>query len=153
MYPDATTVAGTPVETLDDYALSRVAEDVGETDPNRVKTIIMGAFETAFLNYALADEDADEVAVSHEFFARRVRQRYTNEISSNEINRVRVGFPARSSVREEVLKGVLSPEYGLDPILAAQLRTRLNLPADYGTVPDAPAEEAAPASPAAAEAR
>ena len=76
MYPDATTVAGKPVENLDDYALSRVAEDVGETDPNRVKTIIMGAFETAFLNYALADEDADEVAVSHEFFARRVWQRY-----------------------------------------------------------------------------
>jgi len=149
-YPQATTVAGMKVENLDDYALSRVAEDVGETDPNRVKTIIMGAFETAFLQYSLGDEDADAVAVNHELFAKRVWQRYMGEISRYEKNLVRVGLPALERLREEVLKGVLSPEYGLDPILAAQLRTRLNLPADYGTVPDAPAEQGASGSPAAA---
>ena len=98
---------------------------MGETDPNRVKTIIMGAFETAFLQYSLGDEEADAVAVNHEFFARRVWQRYTNEIKRYEKNLVRVGLPALSVLREEVLKGVLSPEYGLDPVLAAQLRTRL----------------------------
>jgi hypothetical protein len=153
MYPEATTVAGKPVENLDDYALARVAEDVGETDPNRVKTIIMGAFETAFLNYALGDEDADAVAVNHELFARRVWQRYMNEIGRYEKNLVRVGLEELPVLREQVLQGVLSPEYGLDPILAAQLRTRLNLPADYGTASEAPAEEGAPANPDAAGTR
>ena len=42
---------------MDEYALSRIAEDVGETDVNRVKTIIFGAFETAFLNYAMGEDD------------------------------------------------------------------------------------------------
>jgi hypothetical protein len=153
MYPEATIVAGKPVENLDDYALARVAEDVGETDPNRVKTIIMGAFETAFLNYALGDEDADAVAVNHELFARRVWQRYMNEIGRYEKNLVRVGLEELPVLREQVLQGVLSPEYGLDPILAAQLRTRLNLPADYGTASEAPVEEGAPANPGPAGAR
>jgi hypothetical protein len=132
LYPGAATIAGKPVENLDDYALARVAEDVGETDPNRIKTIIMGAFETAFLQYALADDEADIVAQNHEIFARRVWQRYMTEISSYEKNIVRVGLPPISTIREEVLKGVLSPEYGLDPILIAQLRTRLDIPADFG---------------------
>ena len=146
MYPNVTTISGKPIDNLDDYALSRIAEDVGETDPNRVKAIIMGAFETAFLQYALADEDADAVAVNHEYFARRVWQRYMNEISRYEKNIARVGLPPISTLREEVLKGVLSPEYGLDPVLAAQLRTRLNLAPDYGVSTNAVPTEPAPAS-------
>jgi hypothetical protein len=141
MYPGAATIAGKPVDNLDDYALARVTEDVGETDPNRVKTIIMGAFETAFLQYSLGDSEADIVAVNHENFARRLWQRYMNEISRYEKNITRVGLPPITIIREEVLKGMLSPDYGLDPILAAQLRTRLNLPADYGaTTNSVPAE-------------
>lgn len=144
MYPQATTVAGMPVENLEDYALSRVAEDIGETDPNRVKTIIMGAFETAFLNYSLGDEESDAVAVNHELFARRVWQRYQTAISSYEKNQQRVGLPPLPLIREEVRKTILSPDYGLDPILAAQLRTRENLPADYGMDTNAAPEEAQP---------
>lgn len=142
MYPMAVTVGGKPVENLDDYALSRVAEDVGETDPNRVKTIIMGAFETAFLQYALGDDEADAVAINHENFARRLWARYMGEIGRYEKNIVRVGLPPINLIREEVLKGVLSPEYGLDPLLAAQLRTRLNLAPDYGVSTNAPPVEA-----------
>lgn len=142
MYPQATTVGGKSVENLDDYALSRIAEDVGETDPNRVKTIIMGAFETAFLQYALGDDEADAVAVNHENFARRLWQRYMTEISRYQKNIQRVGLPPISTIREEVLKGVLSPEYGLDPVLIAQLRTRLQLPPDFGVSTNAPPAEA-----------
>jgi hypothetical protein len=153
MYPGANTIAGKPVESLDEYALSRVAEDVGETDPNRVKTIIMGAFETAFLNYALADEEADTVAVNHENFARRLWERYMGEISRYEKNIVRVGLPPLRQIREEVLKIVLNPDYGLDPILIAQLRTRLQLPPDFGTSTNSPPAEASPAAPPTETAR
>ena len=142
MYPNAATIAGKPVENLDDYALSRVAEDVGETDPNRIKTIIMGAFENAFLQYALGDDEADIVAVNHENFARRLWARYMGEIGRSEKNIERVGLPPISVIRDEVLKTVLGPEYGLDPILAAQLRTRLNVPADFGVSTNTPPAEA-----------
>jgi hypothetical protein len=148
MYPSATTVAGKSVDNLDDYALARVAEDVGETDPNRVKAIIMGALETAFLQYALGDDESDAVAVNHENFARRLWERYMNEISRYEKNIVRVGLPPLSVIRDEVLKNVLNPEYGLDPVLVAQLRTRLDLPADFGisTSTNEPPADAAAAS-------
>ena len=127
---------GTRGMNMEDYALSRIAEDVAGTDVNRVKTIIMGAFETAFLNYAIGEDD---VAVNHEIFARRIWQRYMTEISGYEKNLQRVGLPPISQIREETLRGVLSPEYGLDPVLRKQLLTRLNLPLDFGV-------EAAPES-------
>ncbi|HEX7859645.1 MAG TPA: hypothetical protein VF773_04920 [Verrucomicrobiae bacterium] len=147
MYPGANTIAGKPVENLEDYALSRIAEDVGETDPNRVKTIIMGTLENAFLQFALGDSEADIVAENHVNFARRLWQRYMTEISRYEKNIVRVGLPPFNQLYEETLKGVLSPEYGLDAILSAQLRTRLNLPADYGvSTNEPPAEATAPSA-------
>ena len=149
-YPEAATVAGKPVDNLEEYALSRIAEDVGETDPNRVKAIIMGAFETAFLNYALADDEADTVAVNHELFAKRLHQRYRAEIEKYERNIVRVGLPELELIRKEVLEAMVSPEYGLDPVLVAQLKTRLNLPADFGVSTNSPAGPATNAAPAQA---
>jgi hypothetical protein len=153
MYPAATTVAGKPVENLEDFALARIGEDIGETDVNRVKTIIMGAFETAFLNYALADADSEVVAVNHELFARRVWQRYQQAISSYEKNQQRVGLPSLPLIREETLKEVLSPEYGLDPLLAAHLRSHENLPADWPPTAPPPATNAPPSNAAAGSPR
>jgi hypothetical protein len=138
-YPNATTVGGQPVDNLDDYALGRVAELVGETDPNKVKGIIMGVFEKAFLDYSLGDDESDAVAVNHELFAQRLWTRYMTEIGKYAKNQVRVGLPPLKQIHDEVLKIVLSPEYGLDPILAAQLRTRKNLPPDWGISTNAPA--------------
>lgn len=141
--------------TAEDLSLFRIGEDVGETDPNRVKTIILGAFETAFINYAIGEDD---VAVNHELFAKKVWTRYMNAISGYSKNQERVGLPPLPLLREQTLKHVLSPDYNLDPLLAAQLRTRLNLPANYGmedASTNAPAEvsgngaENAPANTAA----
>src|SRR6186713_1659454 len=111
-----------PVDNLDDYALARITENVGETDPNKVKGIIMGVLEGAFLNYALGDDEADTVAVNSEIFAQRLWTRYMTEISRFDKNVIRVGLPPLKQIHDEVLKTMLSPEYGLDPILAAQLR-------------------------------
>jgi hypothetical protein len=153
MYPGAATIAGKPVENLDEYALARVAEDVGETDPNRVKTLIMGVIEKALLNYAVGDAEADAVADQHLQWSRALWQRYMNEISRYEKNIGRVGLPPWPQLYEEVLKGVLSPDYGLDPILIAQLRTRLNLAPDFGVSTNAPPQEVAPAEASGASGR
>jgi hypothetical protein len=117
------------LRTLDEYAFSRVAEDVGETDPNRVTTAILGAFERAFLAYALGEED---VGANNMLWAKKLWDRYMGSIGSTEKNKIRVGLRPLPLLKEEVQKNVLSPDYGLDPVLAAQLRTRLNLPPDYG---------------------
>jgi hypothetical protein len=136
-------------QNLDDYALSRIAEDVGETDPNRVKTILMGALETAFVNFSLADPDSEIVAQNHVTFARRLWQRYMNEISSGRNNKERVGLPPFELIYEETLKNVLAGMDSESPVLAAQLRTRLNLPADYGaSTNEPPAQVTSPPGPA-----
>jgi hypothetical protein len=124
-----------PDVTLDDYALSRIQEDVGETDPNRVKTIIMGALQTAFMNESLGDEESHNVGVNHENFARRLWQRYMTQVLPYDKDKGRVTLPPFDVIQEEVLKDMLNPESGLDPLLAAQLRTVKNLPPDYG-IPD-----------------
>jgi hypothetical protein len=147
-YPNATTVGGQPVDNLDDYALGRVAELVGETDPNKVKGIIMGVLEKAFLDYSLGDEESDTVAVNHELFAQRLWTRYDNEIGKYARNEVRVGLPSLRQLHDEVLKVVLNPDYGLDPLLAAQLRTRKNLPPDFGlSSTNAPGTNGIPVAP------
>jgi hypothetical protein len=121
--------------TLDDYALSRIQEDVGETDPNRVKTIIMGALQTAFMNESLGDQESYDVGVNHELFAKRLWTRYQNEVYNYDKEKNRVSLPPYETLQEEALKEMLNPENGLDPLLAAQLRTVKNLPADYGVPP------------------
>jgi hypothetical protein len=131
------------LRNLDDYVFSRVAQDVGETDPNRVKSAILGAYERAFLAYSMGQED---VAQNNEIWAKRLWTRYMASIGSSEKNKVRVGLPDLALLRREQLLTVLSPDYGLDPILAAQLRTRLNLPSNFGaSTNSAPSGATAPA--------
>jgi hypothetical protein len=130
--------------TVDDYALSRIQEDIGETDPNRVKTIIMGALQTAYMNEALGDEESYNVGVNHEVFARRVWQRYMNEVGKYDAGKGRVSLPPFELIEEEVLKDLLNPETGLDPLLAAQLRTVKNLPPEYGVTTNAAPTNPAP---------
>lgn len=132
-YPNA---VSPELRNLDDYAFSRVATDVGETDPNRVKSAIMGAYERAFQAYAIGEED---VAQNNELWAAKLWSRYMASIGTTEKNKVRVGLPPLRLIRDEQLKMVLSPEYGLDPVLEAQLRTRLQIPASFGASTNAPA--------------
>src|SRR4029079_16541397 len=133
--------------TLDDYALSRIQEDIGETDPNRVKTIIEGALATAYMNESLGDPDSYDVGVNHELFAKKLWQRYMKEVTPYDKDKGRVSLPPFELIQKEVLDQLLDPnsENALDPLLAAQLRTAKNLPADYGI----PATNAPPASIAA----
>jgi hypothetical protein len=137
-YPRA--FAKNPQIALDEYALLRIQEDIGETDPNRVKTIIMGALQTAFLNESLGDEDSYNVGVNHEVFAQRLYRRYMVEVSRYDTNKNRVSLPEYDLIEAEVLKDMLHPVTGLDPLLANQLRTVKDLPSDYGIPPtNAPA--------------
>ncbi len=108
--------------TVDQYAFSRVAEDVGETDPNRIKGLLEGMLESSMFSYATGQ---DEQALGFELFARKVWTRYTTEVKGSA---TRVALPPIEAIKKEVQTRVLSPDSGLDPILANQLRTRLGLP-------------------------
>ena len=131
-------------QNLDDYALSRVAEDVGETSHDRVKAILEGLLTSSFVNVAI---DEDDLALSYERFAQRLWQRFTAEIGTK--SEKRVGLPPLSDLKREILNQLLDPENGLDRPVADQLRTKLNLPA----ATNAPAPASVPATNAPPAAR
>ena len=126
---------------LDQYAISRVTEDVGETDPNRIKALLEGLLESSLLSYAIGDDDQ---AAGYELFTRRIWDRYQTAIGK--VSKDRVGLPPLPQMRQEALNRVLGPEFGLDPVLANQLRTKLNLPAPAGSTTNLPPTGAPPAT-------
>jgi hypothetical protein len=130
--------------TLDQYAIRRVTEDVGETSNVRVTSGVEGLLDQAFLNAAMG-QDAD--AENYMLFARRVYDDYQKRIPK--LARVRIGLPKFEALRDEELKRLLNPATGrLSPELIAQLRTNLQLPAPTNAPPaQAPATNAPPAQP------
>ena len=125
-----------PEKTLDEYALSRVAEDIGETSPDRVKAILLGLLRESFLDHAIGDNERGDGTY---LFAKKVYNRYMEEIGKDA--KKRVGLPTFASLQEDVLGELLDPEKGLQPQFAAALRTLLNLP---GNPTNAPAKAPAP---------
>ena len=125
-------------QTLEDFALAKVAEDVGETSHDRVKAILEGLLTSAFMNLAI---DEDDLAVGYDRFAQRIWQRFQNELP--EVSQERVGLPSLGELKKVVLDQLLDPEQGLESQLADQLRTKLGLPAPT----EVPSTNAPPAVP------
>lgn len=138
-YPDMA-----PKGSLEEYALSRVEEDAGETDMNKTISNINGLI-TQSLYYLAVDED--DLASGYMLMARNFWNRYMGKISDGP-SAERVGLPPIESMRDQVLEDVLDPEQGFTPELSALLRTKLGLPA--APPPDTNAPPATATAPAPA---
>jgi hypothetical protein len=114
-------------KTVEEYAFARIQEEVGSTDPNRIRAVLEGYLETHYLDLAMGEEDHAQVMVA---LAQRIHSRYQEAAGPRSIQRI--GLPPFAVTKEVVLKRLVSPEYGLDPTLRAQLLSRLSLPSDYG---------------------
>ncbi len=123
-YPDYPDIQG---KTMEQYAFDRVQEEVGSTDPNRIRAVLEGYIEQHLVDLSIGEEDHGQQMLA---LARKIHARYTESIG--DISRVRVGLPPFPEIYQVVLKRLLSQEYGFDPVLRAQLLTRLKLPQDYG---------------------
>lgn len=155
LYPDKPLFEGQPGSvprnvTLDQYAVARVTEDVGETDRIRVKAHLEGMLAHAYARLIL---DLDEEAYAYQRLARLVYDSYMSKIKGSE---ARIGLPPFEEIAGEVLRRLLNPEESpFSPEERAVLRTKLNLPAETAVVPAASGTNAptaagtnAPASPA-----
>jgi hypothetical protein len=116
---------------LEQYAFERAQETMGETGHDDAKAVIVGFIRQGFLSAAVGE---DARALSYMRFAERHRNRYQESVGPISIDRV--GLPEMDELKKGVLDELLDPETGLDPLLAAQLRTNLGLPA--------PSQEPAP---------
>jgi len=118
--------------SMEDYALGRVTEDVGETSVDRTKMILRGLYVNHFNSLALGFSDT---AANYEFMARKIHLRYEKKMASQE---QRVGLPALAQIKREVLDDRLGPSSDLPPQVKAQLRTELGLPAETSANPPPP---------------
>jgi hypothetical protein len=128
--------------SLEDFVLGTVAEDNGETDPNRVMGNLAGMFFNEFQCYMA---DNDEEAHNYELLAKAVWNHYHKKIGT--ISDVRLRLKPLSEIRQRVLDNMLDPKTGmLDPYYQNYLRTKLGL---KNPGPTEPAPSAAPSEPAA----
>ncbi|MBA4149145.1 MAG: hypothetical protein H0X66_13610 [Verrucomicrobia bacterium] len=117
--------------SLDEYAVLRVTEDVGETDVDRITALVQALLENSFTSLV---QDEDDRAVNYSNMARQVHARFQKE---TEGAHQRVGLPPLATFRERVLQKLLDPEIGLPPEAAARLRTKLG-PSEQETTQAAP---------------
>ncbi len=109
--------------TLDEYALKRVGEDVGETDMNRTISNIMGALRQSYFNLVDGDEDAFN---GYQALARNIWARYQSKIGGGPSDQ-RVGLPPLKEMQAEILRYLLDPESGIRPEAKAILQSQLGI--------------------------
>jgi hypothetical protein len=108
--------------SLDEYAVSRVQEDVGETmSRDRVKAIIEGLLANALTSLATGE---DERAAGYKLLAEKVHETYT---SKTKTRGEALAISPLDDIQKEVLNRMLDPENGVVPEMRAVLRTKLNL--------------------------
>ena len=129
-----------PEWTLEDYALSRIEEDAGETSRDRIKAIVEGSIESAYGN--LVGGDAEQ-AQGLMLFAEKVHSNFQQR-TTHKSAVVRLPLGPFAELKREVLMRLLDPASGVNAEFQARLRTELSLPANFG-VPAGAATNAPPA--------
>jgi hypothetical protein len=125
--------------TLDQYAVARLQEDVGETDRNRVKNAIEGLLVNSYLNLAI---DEEEAAAGCKLLARQVWNTYQSKIIDGRVEALTL--PPLAEIDKEMQDRVLDPEQGLPWDARSIIRTRLGLPAETTNAPPATVTNSVP---------
>jgi len=124
LYPTSIPVPGL---SLDEYCVSRVQEDAGETDHNQTKAVISALLFQAF---QFASVGEDDQFVGHKSLAIQLHNRFQKEIG---ISTNRVGLPPFEELERLVLEDMFRPNSPLmPPVLLEQLRLVLKLSEEYG---------------------
>lgn len=106
---------------LQEFALARVMEDVGETDRLRVQNHIEGFVGSAYLAAIRGDVGVFE---GYRRMARDLWTAYMGRIKGSDI---RIWLPPVEETEQDVLKQMLDPKEGLPPEMRAILRQELRL--------------------------
>ncbi len=125
-YPGDTNIK--PEWSLEDYALSRIEEDVNEMSRDRVRAIVEGTIESAYV--ALVEGDADQFQ-GLMLFANKVAANYALR-TPNKSTQLRTQLPPLDDIKRDVLLRLLAPQPGVPSEFQARLRTELRLPATFG---------------------
>ena len=144
-YPNKPLLDGKPDSlpgnvTLDQYAVSRIAEDVGDLGVDRAKAAVEGLIQNSFMNMAV---DNDDRAAGLMLLARKVHESFMSRIPKERIEVL--GLPPFEEMVKKIRDRMLDPANKLPFEARAILRTKLRMPAE--TPPPASATNAPPGIP------
>jgi hypothetical protein len=114
--------------TLSEYAVARVQEDIGETDRNRIQSAVEGLLTSSYMGLILGDEGRYE---GLQRLARQVYETYQSKVPPE--RHEAIGLRPLEEIANAMLTRLLDPNEGLPPEIRAELRTRLDLPAEIAT--------------------
>lgn len=118
-----------PPKSLDEYAIERVAEEVGDGGVDRTKAIIEGYLANAIISLATGEDDR---ATGFGKYAQLIWDNYMDRLHL-EAAKKRVGLPKLDDMKQEVLHKLLDYYGEQDPEFANQIRSALRLPLPAGT--------------------
>jgi hypothetical protein len=108
--------------TLDEYAVTRVQEDVSEAmDPKRIEAVIEGLLVNSYTSLVIGQ---DERAAGFKLLADKVRVLYESKTSARS-NAIPIA--STQNIQEEIVRRLLDPEQGMSYPERAVLRTKLGM--------------------------
>jgi hypothetical protein len=148
-YPDKPLIVGAPDTlprnlTLDEYAVARVQEDIGDTSQYRTTAAIQGLLARAYYDLAIGQDDR---YAGYKLLAAKVYERYQKEISGWKNNIERIGLPPFADINRSVLNRILDPQQGAPYAMRAVIRSQLGMPGETNAAP-ATVSTNTPAAPA-----
>jgi hypothetical protein len=128
-YPDKPVLDNDPNSfpknlTLDEYAVRRVQEEVGDTSQERTTAVVQGLLTRAYYNLAIGQDDRYE---GFKLLAGKVYEHYGAKTAGHG-NEQRIGLPPFAELNRFVLNHMLDPQRGVPYAARAVLRTQLGLP-------------------------
>jgi len=136
-YPEKPIIDGDPNSfpqnvTLDQYAVARVQEDIGDTSQERTTAAVAGLLRRAYYELAIGQDDR---YAGFKLLAGKVHERYQAEISGMKSNRQRIGLPPFADLNRSVLNRLLDPQQGMPFAMRAVIRTQLGMPGETNAPP------------------
>jgi hypothetical protein len=136
-YPEKPIIDGDPNSfpqnvTLDQYAVARVQEDIGDTSQERTTAAIQGLLARSYYELAIGQDDR---YAGFKLLAGKVHERYQAEISGMKSNLQRIGLPPFADINRSVLNRLLDPQQGMPFAMRAVIRTQLGLPGETNAPP------------------
>ena len=109
--------------TLNEYAVARIVEDLGETSRDRVKAAIEGMLVRGYVDLVTGQH---ERSAGYRLKARMLRDSFMSNINGND---GRIGLPPVEETEKEMLGRLLDPTTAMMPFeMRAILRTELRMP-------------------------
>jgi len=129
--------------TMEEYAISRIQEDINETPRDRVEAIIEGLLASSY--NSLTMDDQEDRFEGFQLLSRQVWKAYMSKIPKERT--APIGLRPLEEINREVRSRILDPEHGWPPEVRAVLRTKLRLPKEAPVPVEATTDAAQKISP------